>query len=203
MTITKPAVPTGRIMLRNVRLSFAQGLFEASTIPGADAGAKPKYNCGLLLAPDHPQIKEIRTKTIAVAREKWAAKADGILKGLEKQDRLALHDGDVKPNYSGYPGNLFLSPSTTDSTPPFLGRTVDGQVVEMDPKTAARSIYSGCYVDASIELWAQDNQYGQRVNAQLRGVMFVRDGDAFGAGGAAHADEFEPAAEGADAEDMA
>jgi hypothetical protein len=194
--------PTGRIMLRNVRLSFAQGLFEATTIPGADAGAKPKFNCGLLLPPDHPQVKEIREKTVKVANEKWAAKAPGILKGLEKQDRLALHDGDVKPNYMGYPGNLFLSPSTMETTPPFLGRTVDGQVVELDAKTAAKHIYSGCYVDASIELWAQDNQYGQRVNAQLRGVMFVRDGDAFGAGGAASSDEFEPATEGADADDM-
>jgi hypothetical protein len=201
-TAAKPVAPTGRIMLKNVRLSFAQGLFEASVIPGADATAKPKFNCGILLPPDHPQVTEIRAKTTKVATEKWAAKAAGILKGLEKQDRLALHDGDVKPNYDGYPGNLFLSPSCDAAKPPFLGRTVDGAVVEMDAKTAARHIYSGCYVDASIELWAQDNQYGQRVNAQLRGVMFVRDGDAFGAGGAASSDEFEPAAEGSDAEDM-
>jgi hypothetical protein len=194
--------PTGRISLKNVRLSFAQGLFEPSTIPGADANAKPKFNCGLLLPPDHPQVKEIREKTVKVAGEKWAAKAAGVLKSLEKQDRLALHDGDVKPNYAGYPGNLFLSPSAMENTPPFLGRTVDGQIVEMDARTAAKCIYSGCYVDASIELWAQDNQYGQRINAQLRGVTFRRDGDAFGAGGSAHADEFEPATEGADADDM-
>ena len=139
---TTPAlvVPTGRIMLKNVRLSFAQGLFAPQVIPGADANAKPKFNCGLLLPPDHPQIAEIRAKTVKVANEKWAAKAPGILKGLEKQDRLALHDGDVKPNYDGYPGNLFLSPSCDESKPPFLGRTVDGAVVEMDPKTAQKYI---------------------------------------------------------------
>lgn len=199
---TSAPIPTGRIMLKNVRLSFAQGLFEPSTIPGADADAKPKYNCGLLLSPDHPQLAEIRTKTAKVAADKWAAKAPGILKGLEKQDRLALHDGDVKPNYDGYPGNFYLSPSAFENSPPTLLRTVDGQVVEMDAKTAAKHIYSGCWVNASIELWAQDNSWGQRINAQLRGIMFVRDGDAFGAGGAARADEFEPAESGADAEDM-
>lgn len=205
MSNTPAPVPTGRIRLRNVRLSFAQGLFEASTIPGADANAKPKFNCGLLLPPDHPQVKEIKDKQVRVAQEKWADKAAGILKALEKQDRLALHDGDTKPKYDGYPGNFFLSPSSDESKPPFLGRTVDGQVVEMDAKTAKRVLYGGCYVDASIELWAQDNQYGQRVNAQLRGVTFRKDGDAFGAGGPASADEFEPAEDGEDgagAEDL-
>lgn len=201
-TKTSAPTPIGRIMLRNVRLSFAQGLFTPSTIPGADANAKPKYNCGLLLPPDHPQLNDIKTKQVAVAKEKWKDKAAGVIKALEKQDRLALHDGDVKPNYDGYPGNFYLSPSTDETKPPFLGRTVDGQIIEMDAKSAPRVLYSGCYVDASIELWAQDNQYGQRVNAQLRGVTFRRDGDAFGAGGAASADEFEPAEEGADAEDM-
>lgn len=52
--------------------------------------------------------------------------------------------------------------------------------------------YSGCYVNASIELWAQDNDFGKRVNAQLRGVQFLRDGDAFGGGARpADADEFD------------
>jgi hypothetical protein len=52
--------------------------------------------------------------------------------------------------------------------------------------------YGGCYVNASIEIWAQDNQFGKRINAQLRGIQFVKDGDAFGGGGSpASADEFE------------
>jgi len=40
--------------------------------------------------------------------------------------------------------------------------------------------YAGCYVNMSIRLWAQDNQFGKRVNAQLRAVQFVKDGEAFG-----------------------
>jgi hypothetical protein len=212
--VNKPIAPTpsGRIMLRNVRLSFAQGLFAASTIPGAADDAEPKFNCGLLLPPDHPQVKEINDKTVKVATEKWKDKAAGVLKALTKQDRLALHDGDVKPNYDGYPGNFFLSPSSPEAKPPGLMLTIDGKVVShldlegMELKEfmslVRRKLYSGCYVDASIELWAQDNGFGQRVNAQLRGVLFRKDGDAFGAGGAAGSDEFEPAAEGADAEDI-
>ena len=53
-----------------------------------------------------------------VAKEKWATKADAILRGLEKQDRTGLHDGDTKSNYDGYPGNFFVNASAQDSAQP-------------------------------------------------------------------------------------
>jgi hypothetical protein len=51
--------------------------------------------------------------------------------------------------------------------------------------------YAGCYVNGSIELWCQDNAYGKRINATLRGVQFYKDGEAFAGGGSATADEFD------------
>jgi hypothetical protein len=62
--------------------------------------------------------------------------------------------------------------------------------------------YAGCYVNASIELWAQDNNYGKRVNASLGGVQFARDGDAFAGGGAASEDEFDDLTAGANADEL-
>ena len=44
---------------------------------------------------------------------------------------------------------------------------------------------------AKVEIWAQNNKYGKGIRAELRGVQFYRDGDAFTAGGVAKADEFE------------
>jgi hypothetical protein len=44
-------------------------------------------------------------------------------------------------------------------------------------------VYAGCYVNAIVSLWAQNNQYGKRINAQLDAVQFVRDGEPFGDGG--------------------
>jgi hypothetical protein len=41
-------------------------------------------------------------------------------------------------------------------------------------------LYSGCYVNMTVTLWTQDNEYGKRVNANLRAVQFVKDGEAFG-----------------------
>lgn len=206
--MTANATPIGRIMLRDVRLSFAQGLFEASTIPGADANAKPKFNCGLLLPPDHPQINDVREKMKAVAREypKWKGNGkdgkpiwQGIYAALEKADKLALHDGDGKPSYDGYPGNFYISPSAAENAPPTL---LDQAKTQLSAKDAAKLIYSGCYVNASIELWAQDNGFGKRINAQLRGVQFLRKGDTFSAGRPADTDEFEEVTEGADAGDF-
>ena len=58
-------------------------------------------------------------------------------------------------------------------------------------------------MNAILDIWAQDNQYGKKVNAQLQGVQFFKDGDAFAGGGkAAAASDFTPIAEGADAEDL-
>lgn len=190
--------PIGRLMLKNVRLSFAQGLFTASTIPGADATAKPKFNCGLIIPPDHPQLAEIISTQKAVAKEKWKDKAAAVYAALEKKDRLALHEGDTKPSYDGYPGNYFLSPSAAENARPTTLNAQKGNVTEKDG-----TLYSGCYVNASIELWAQDNGFGQRINAQLRGVQFLRDGDAFSAGRPADSDEFEAVTEGSGADDFA
>jgi hypothetical protein len=51
------------------------------------------------------------------------------------------------------------------------------------PLTAADGvIYSGCHGNVQVEVWAQDNSYGKRINAQLLGVQFTRDGDSFGGG---------------------
>lgn len=200
MSTAKTALPsTGSMLLKNVRLTFAQGLFEASTIPGQATG-KPKFNCGVLLGPDHPQLAEITAKMKAVATEKWKAKGDAQYKALEKQDKLALHDGDIKPNYDGYPGNFFLSPSAQDNAQPSFFDQVRN---ELTLDQARKLIYSGCYVNIRIDLWAQDNQYGQRINAGLRGVQFYKDGDAFSAGRPADSNEFEDVSEGSDSDDIA
>lgn len=199
-TEKKPALPdVGGMLLKNVRLTFAQGLFEATNIPGQE-NSKPKFNCGCLLGPDHPQLEEVKKKMMAVAVAKWKDKAGAQMKALEKQDKLALHDGDIKPNYDGYPGNFFLSPSAQDNAQPTFFDQVRN---ELSVAQARKLIYSGCYVNLLITIWAQDNQYGQRVNCGLRGVQFYRDGDAFSAGRPADSNEFEDVSDGGDAGDIA
>lgn len=186
--------PIGRILLKDVRLAFPN-LFQAVQVQGQ---GDPKFGATLILGADHPQLKEIKAKMVAVAKEKWAAKADGIYKVLETKDRLALHDGDTKPNYDGFAGNFFINATAAENAAP--------TVIDRDrsplSKTSGRP-YAGCYANVSVEFWAQDNKFGQRINAQLRGVQFYRDGDAFSAGRPADSDEFDDVSAGADAEDFA
>lgn len=185
------------MMLKNVRVAFANGIFTPETVAGE---GKPRYGCSFLLDPNHPQLAEIRAKMLAVANEKWKAKAAGIYATLEKKDKLALHDGNDKPNYDGYPGNFYLSAAAQETAKPTVLNPDRTPFIE---GSGQKRIYSGCFVNASIELWAQDNQYGQRVNATLRGVQFLRDGDSFSAARPADSDEFEDVADGADAGDFA
>lgn len=195
MTTATPT-PIGRLMLKNVRLAFPS-LFEASVV-GADTNAKPRFGASLLIPMDHPQIAEIKAKMLAVAKDKWKDKGQAMYNGAEKADKLALHDGDTKAQYDGFPGNLFLSANSQENARP--------TVINKDrtPLTAKDGvIYPGCYVNVSVDFWAQDNSYGKRINAQLRGVQFVRDGDSFSAGRPADADDFEDVTEGADAADFA
>jgi hypothetical protein len=190
---TATVQPVGRIMLRNVRLAFPK-LF----VPEAIDDGKPMYGALLILGPDHPQLGEIKQKMQAVAKEKWQAKAVEVYKGVEKADKLALHDGDTKAQYDGFSGNFFVSANAKETERPTI---VDGNKSPLTAKDGKP--YSGCYVNVSIDFWAQDNNFGKRINAQLRGVQFLRDGDAFAAGRPADSNEFEPVTEGATAEEFA
>lgn len=169
-----------KILIENARLAFPN----LWTPRPSQDGGKAKYGASLIIDPSNPVVKALELAFVKVAAEKWGDKAAVILKGLKAQDRLCLHDGATKAQYNGFEGNLFVS-ANSDVRPSVFDRS-RVPLQESDGKP-----YSGCYVNASIELWAQDNpKHGKRINAQLRGVQFLRDGDAFAAGTAASEDEF-------------
>ena len=101
----------------------------------------------------------------------------------------------LKATLDGYEGNLYLN-GYNAVRPTVVDRDTT-PLVAADGKPS-----SGCYVVAILDVWAQDNQYGKKINAQLQGVQFFKDGDAFAGGKAADAGDFAPIAEGADAEDL-
>lgn len=177
------------MQIKKVRLAFPV-LFEAKTVNGE---GKPAFSASFLIDPADPQVEDINKEIDRVATEKWGAKAPAILKQIRAQDRVALHDGDLKSQYEGYPGMLYIS-SRNAVRPHVLDRDARTPIEEADGK-----IYAGCYVNAIIDFWAQDNKFGKRINATLHKVQFYDDGDAF-AGGAISDEEFDDLAEGADAD---
>lgn len=169
-----------KLTLRNVRISFPT-LWEPEVINGQGV---PKFSAAFLLPRDHKQIKELNDAIDQVAKDKWAARSAQIMKASKAKDRHPLHDGDTK-TFAGFEGHWYVNASNT--VRPKV-RDKDGQtdLIPTDGKP-----YAGCYVNAVIELYPQDNKHGQHVNATLLGVQFVKDGEAFAGGGAASDDDFE------------
>ena len=183
-----------KIKLKDVRLSFPD-LFEATQFQGTGPF---NYGASFLFAPDHPAAKIVDDAIKAVAAEKWAAKAAATLKTIaNNSQKICYYEGDTKA-YEGYEGNMALSAKRSqDKGRPLILDTNKQPLTAADGKP-----YGGCYVDAVIEIWPQDNQYGKGMRATLNGVQFRRDGDRFTAGEPATEDDFEDLAVNEFADDL-
>lgn len=183
-----------------IQLKMARGAFLKLTKPEKVNGqGNPKFSGAFILEADSEfydeNIAKIETAIEAVANEKWGKKAPDMLKSLKSQNKLALHDGDTKAELDGYAGNMFVNASAEAAKPPVLvdqyRNVVSRQANEDGVAPSDTLFYSGCYVNVILNIWAQDNEFGKRVNASLSGVQFAAHGTPFGGSAPAAADEFE------------
>jgi Protein of unknown function (DUF2815) len=149
------------ILLTNVRLSYPT-LFTAKEIQGS---TKAKYSAAFILdkKKDVAQIKKLQEVIENILKEN-KIKVD--------PDKRCLKDGASKPD--SYGDDVFFINASSDRRP---------QVVDRDRSPITESddrVYGGCYVNAVINLWPQNNDFGKRVNASLEVVQFVKDGEPFG-----------------------
>jgi hypothetical protein len=170
-----------KVIMQNVQGAYVT-VHEARAFNGEGT---PSYSISCIFDWDHPAVKLIEEAQDKVGREKWGEKWETIKKELKAKDRLALHDGDTKASSTGFAGKAFVNARNR-----VRPRVVDRDNTELT--IADGKPYSGCYVNVSVELWAQDNTYGKRINASLRGVQFLADGTPFSGGAAANEDEFAP-----------
>ena len=160
-----------KVLLRNVRLSFPD-LFEAVQFQGQGPF---QYRAAFLMTLDQPSYKDVKAAIEKVALEKWQAKAAGLLKAANATQKICFIDGDTKA-YNGYAGNWVLS-STRDIS---AGKPIVVDRAKNPVSANDGMLYAGCYVNATVEMWAQDNSFGKTVRATLINVQFVRDGESFG-----------------------
>ena len=172
-----------KVALKNVRLSFPD-LFEAVQFQGT---GPHNYRASFLFDPNGQAHKDINAAIKKVAEEKWGKKAEALLPGIvANPQKTCLSDGNTK-DYQGYEGQMVLSASRTkDKGRPVLLNRDKTPITEADG-----TIYAGCYVNASVELWAQDNAYGKAIRATLLAVQFSKDGDAFSGGSVGNPDDFD------------
>ncbi len=185
--------------LTNVRLAFPN-LFEAKEFKPGDG--KPRFDATFLIEPGSENDKAIRAAIATEAAAVFGAKATTFLKQWENNsNKHAYVSGDLK-EYDGFAGMMSLAchskvrPGVFDNV--------------RDPATGkARAIvsaaegkpYAGCFVNAKVSIYAQKGE-NPGIRASFTGVQFWADGDAFTAGRAASADEFDDLVEGATADDL-
>ncbi len=190
-----------RIMLKNVVMAFP-----ALAEPQSFGEGEPAYGAKFPITPNSEHQKAIEAAILAEAKEAWKDKADSVLKMLVEDGKLAFTKKVYRSKktgepYQGFDGTHYLSARNAKTQPSVYnqyGEEVTGKA-EIE-----RQAFSGAVVNASIEIWAQDNKWGRRINCSLRGVMLTGEGENFGGGSSpASADEFASLAKAkADAEDI-
>lgn len=149
------------VRLRNVRLSFP-ALFEPKSVMGSEA----KYSANFLMEKGSENAKLCAQAVQEILRLKNKGKAI-------PDDKIAFGEANRK-DYDGYDDdNMYVAAKSTKRV----------QVVDKDltPLTEdSGRPYAGCYVNATVRFWWQDNKWGKRVNCALRAVQFWADGDSFG-----------------------
>ena len=179
-----------KVKLNKVRLSFPN-LFKPVVFPGSD---KARYDATFLIEPGSENDKAIEAAILAAATEAHAAKAGKFLASVKgNNNKYCYLDGDTK-EYDGYEGMKFLACHST-VRPTVLDRDKT-PLTEGDGKP-----YAGCYVNAVVDIYAQKGDF-PGIRASVSGVQFHSDGEAFGGGRPASADEFDDVTEGADADDF-
>lgn len=173
-----------KIKLQNVRLSFPS-LFRKAEFNGETT----KHEATFMLH------KEDHADTIAEIKKAIQAGIKENLKGAKiPSDKICLKDGDEsgRDEYAGH----YTIKAANNKRPKVLDRDKT-PLAEDDDKP-----YSGCYVNGVIDLWYQNNSYGRRVNANLLGVQFFKDGEPFESGSTADDDDFDDFGVGGDDDDF-
>lgn len=174
-----------RILVRDVRLAFFTG-WEPEAFPGGTDPTK-YYSASFIMGRKHPQVPQINKlmEDLCKAEDKWQKKGPLIvLKAIKATGKVFFRDGDTKPEYDGFPGNWFIS-ARSKTRPNYFDHKRDNITEDMG------LLYSGCYVNVLLSTYSY-TKGNNGLGAEIKGIQYLRKGDAFGGGGPAAApDEFD------------
>jgi len=153
-----------KLKLTNVRLSF-NDLFTAVSKFDGDA----KFSASFIVDPSTDDGKANLANFKKVVRQLETEKFGGDELAT---DKLPIQDGNIKA-YTGWEDKLIIS-AANKKRPVIVGR--QRQIVA---EGDIDSPYSGCVVNAVLDVWAMDNKYGKRIIASLEAVQFAADGEPF------------------------
>lgn len=185
-----------KVNLKNVRCAFLH-IFKKDT-PRFESQA-PAYRAVFILDKDDPQLEKLEDAafecmTEALGSEKAAEKWMNREYAQMSPKECAVCDGDERDEPTPeFENTIYVSAKNSRVQPLIMtdagekqkeeGVTVDGFDLE------GNEVYSGCMVNASIELWGYSSDKGKGLSAVLKGLKFVADNEAFGGGGGTAASE--------------
>jgi len=166
----------GTILIKNVRGSYLH-LFEKWG-KEEDPKEKWKYSGKFLLD------KKTHAEEIKAIKQFLLQKQQEWFKGKIGTANLFFRDG-ADSGKDEQENAWVISASESRRRPQVMNR-------DKSPITAEDDIvYSGCYVNVLIRPWKQENKHGKKINANLVGVQFVRDGERFGDAGIDASERFD------------
>jgi hypothetical protein len=195
------------ITLKNVRGSFLTlGTPEYFGGQKTKPSDKARWSATGLMPYADPQVKALDAMIVEVAKAKWEKKHASILENILADPKACFKVDGKRKDYDGYAGHWAITAHRNeDKGRPLVFDTDKSPIYKPNNELyegKAGRLYSGCYVNLQIELWAQDNSNGKAIRAALLGIQRFRDGDAFSGGSAADESAFEEVTEGADDEDL-
>lgn len=164
-----------KVITGKVRASFAH-VFEPKSINGSE----PKYSCSFIIPKsDIATVDAIKTAIEQAKQEgiaKWGGKIPPNLK-------LPLRDGDIeRPDDPNYADCYFVNANSKEKP-----QVVDRSRV---PITDPLQVYSGCYVRASLNFYAFNNNGNRGIACGLGNVQKWCEGEPLN-GRARAEDEFD------------
>lgn len=175
--------PSTQVTLKRVRLAFVKVNRPEEFTKG---DGKPRYSVTMLMERDGANEKLVDAAILAAATEKWGEKAKAAIRMLGSTAKLCKYDGDTR-DYVGFEGMTAVNASSNADMPPTLVTPGRKRLANAEQSM----IYSGCWANVIINVWAMDNDWGRRVNAELKGIQFVEDDVRLGGATVASIDDFE------------
>jgi hypothetical protein len=156
------------VKIKKARLSFPS-LFKKSAMKGEDVETKGSYGCTLILDKDKDadQIKYIKAQ-MQIVLDDFFGKGK-----VPKKLKCCFKDGDIE-DAEELENKMFLRTSSKNQKPVVVDQYKKEVTQEDDV------VYGGCYVHATVTFWCYKNDFGAGISANIRGVMFAGDGEAFG-----------------------
>lgn len=164
-----------KVKLTNVRMVFPE-IFKKGVFDGKET----KYQASFLIPKKDTKTYDAIIKSIEDVKKSYKDPNIKI-----SNSKLFVVDGDdVDSEYDTFQDHWVVRASNSQRP-----TALDRDKTPLQPEDG--KVYSGVYVNAIIEPWIQDNQFGKRVNANLLGIQFSQHGDPLGGAKVANEDDFD------------